>query len=86
MRRHALHDRYEPFGVAERQGLQQDRVDDAEDRGRRPDAQCEGEDGDQSEARRLPQRSCAMPQLPQEIARPAAAHDGARHSVDMLVL
>ena len=46
----------QPLGLVERQGLEQDRVDDAEDRGVGPDADGQRHDGDGGEQRRAHER------------------------------
>ena len=46
---------HDPIAVGIWERLEEDRVDDTEDRGVRANAEREGEDGDESEARRFPQ-------------------------------
>ena len=53
--RHAV-DHHEPIRIGERQRLQEHRIDGAENRGRRADAERERQDGGKRECRILAQR------------------------------
>ena len=59
----ALGDPHETIGVRERQRPQHDRVDDAEDRRVRADAERDREDDGESEERRLPQQTDRVPKI-----------------------
>ena len=66
-----LPDDREPIGIAVRQRLQQQRVDDAEDRGVRADAERQRGDGDEAEARRAQQQPRAVAKvLKQDVIEP----------------
>src|SRR5206468_8427896 len=54
---------YEPPGIAIWQRANHDRVDDAEDRRRRADAESECDDGDRGEARRPPETADGVPHV-----------------------
>ena len=62
----AFGDPHETIGVRERQRPQHDRVDDAEDRRVRADAERDREDDGESEERRLPQQTDRVPNIVQQ--------------------
>ena len=68
-----LPDRDQLFGLAVGQRLQQDGVDDAEDRGGRAAAEAQGQDGDGGERRRAPQLAPGESQVASDPG-PASAY------------